>query len=275
MAGDIALHLCDSGLISKEGGQTEVCSPDLPCVVLLHGYLESMLVWEEFVPLLYKDVRVITLDLPGHGISMVTGEVHTMEFLADVVADALRVSGVERATVVGHSMGGYVTLAFAERHADMLDGLVLLSSTPNCDDEAKKEKREREIALVKAGKKEALAKVAPEFGFAPQNLKWMSDHVADLTEIVHITEDEGVVAMLNGMKLRPDRNEMLRKLDKPQLMIHGKYDNYIPLEVAERVVASHPQAQVAWMERSGHNSFFEQPEDCAKAILDFVAARLS
>ena len=70
MAGDTALHVCDS----QKGER---------CLVLLHGYLESMLVWEEFVPLLYKHVRVVTLDLPGHGISEVKGEVHTMEYLAE------------------------------------------------------------------------------------------------------------------------------------------------------------------------------------------------
>ena len=112
MAGSTALHVCDS----QTGDR---------CVVLLHGYLESLLVWDDFVPYLYKEVRVVTLDLPGHGISMVTGETHTMEFLADTVAAGLRALGIERCTLVGHSMGGYVALAFAERHAEMLDGVVL------------------------------------------------------------------------------------------------------------------------------------------------------
>ena len=117
MAGPTALHVCDS-----EQGER--------CVVLLHGYLESLLVWDDFIPLLYKQVRVVTLDLPGHGISVVTGECHTMEFLADTVAEGLKALGIERCTLVGHSMGGYVALAFCERHPEMLDGLVLLSSTP-------------------------------------------------------------------------------------------------------------------------------------------------
>ena len=103
MAGTTALHVCDSQAGDK-------------CVVLLHGYLESSLVWEDFVPYLYKEVRVVTLDLPGHGISVVTGEVHTMDFLADTVADALTALGIGRCTLVGHSMGGYVALAFCERH---------------------------------------------------------------------------------------------------------------------------------------------------------------
>ena len=153
MAGRTALHVCDS----QQGER---------CVVLLHGYLESMFVWDDFVPLLYKRVRVVTLDLPGHGISEVRGECHSMEYLADVVRDALQALGIARCTLVGHSMGGYVALAFCERHPEMLDGLVLFSSTPNADTEEKRENRRREIALVRAGKKEQLARVAPGAGFA-------------------------------------------------------------------------------------------------------------
>lgn len=257
MAGETALHVCDS----EKGNR---------CVVLLHGYLESMLVWEDFVPHLYKEVRVVTLDLPGHGISEVNGQVHTMEFLADTVAGALHALGIARATVVGHSMGGYVALALCERHAGMLDGLVLLSSTPNADTEEKAAMRRREIALVCAGKKDALAHVAPEAGFAPQNRVRMQAYIEDLTEQVFVTEDDGIVALLNGMIARKDRNEMLRTSRVPQLFIFGCRDPYIPAEVAEKIVAAHPQAQVVWLPESGHMGFLEEPEATAAAILDFV-----
>ena len=209
MAGTTALHICDSQAGEK-------------CVVLLHGYLESSLVWEDFVPYLYKEVRVVTLDLPGHGISVVTGEVHTMDFLADTVADALTALGIGRCTLVGHSMGGYVALAFCERHPEMLDGLVLLSSTPNRDTPEKAENRRREIALVKAGKKEMLARVAPAAGFAEENRARMQDHIEDLTEQVFLTEDEGIVALLGGMIARKDQNAMLRSSKVPQLFILGR-----------------------------------------------------
>ena len=257
MANGTALHLCDS-----EKGER--------CVVLLHGYLESMLVWDDFVPLLYKQGRVITLVLPGHGISEVKGELHSMEFLADTVKGALDSLGIERCTLVGHSMGGYVALAFAERHPEQLEGLVLLSSTPNPDSETKREDRLREIALVKAGKKEALARIAPAAGFAVENRARMRDYIEELEEQVFLTEEEGIVALLNGMRERPDRNEMLRKLSKPQLFILGKQDGYIPLEVAETLVATHPQAEVCWLEHSGHMGFLEEPEATAEALLRFV-----
>lgn len=257
MAGDTALHLCDSQAENK-------------CVVLLHGYLESLLVWEDFIPYLYKKVRVITLDLPGHGISEVKGESHTMEYLADVVAQALKQLQIQKCTIVGHSMGGYVAAAFAERHPDMLDGLVMLSSTPNADTELKRENRRREIELVKAGRKEQLARVAPAAGFAEENRRRMADYISDLQEQVFLTEDEGVVALLNGMIERPDRNEVLHKLSVPQLFIFGKKDGYIPCEVAEELAASHPQAKVLWLEESGHMGFLEEPERCADALIEFV-----
>lgn len=257
MAGSTALHIADSGVGEK-------------CVVLLHGYLESMYVWDDFAPLLTPSVRVITVDIPGHGISEVKGEVHTMEMVADVLHEMLKSLEIERVTMVGHSMGGYVALAFCARYPEQLDGLVLLSSTPNPDTEAKRENRRREIALVRAGKKDALARVAPEAGFAEQNRRRLRSYIDDLTECVHITEDDGIVALLGGMMERADQNEMLRKSTVPQLFILGKKDGYIPVEVAEEIVANHPQAQVAWLEESGHMGFIEEPEACAEALLKFV-----
>ena len=260
MAGDTALHICDS----EKGDRT---------VVLLHGYLENMLVWEEFIPLIYKDVRVVVLDIPGHGISEVKGEVHTMDYLADVVAGALDALQIEKAYIVGHSMGGYVALSVCERHPNRVAGVVLLHSTPNADSEEKRKNREREISLVKSGKKELLAKSAPEAGFAVDNRRRCQPYIEDLVEMVHLTEDEGIVALLGGMIARKDQNEMLRNMPAPQLFILGRKDGYIVPEVAEAMVAAHPQAAVAWMENSGHMSFIEEPEACASALLDFVLSK--
>ena len=257
MAGDTALHIADSQVGER-------------CIVLLHGYLESMTVWEEFAYLLTPHARVITLDLPGHGISLVTGEVHTMEYLADTVADALDALGVERCTLVGHSMGGYVALAFAERHADKLAGLVLLHATPNSDTEEKAADRQREIDAIEAGRKELLVRKAAARRFAEQNRKRFADEIEDCIEIALLCEDEGIVAILRGMGERPDRNEMLSKLNAPQLFIFGRNDDYIPTERAEAVVARHPQAEVAWLEQSGHMGFIEEAQLCAETIINFA-----
>ncbi len=295
MAGSVALHIADSGCqptadnstveslshdaadgskhdLAAEGSTADSAQDvaEKRCVVLLHGYLESMYVWDDFVPLLTPKVRVITVDIPGHGISQVLGEKHSMEAMADILSDMLDALGIERCTMVGHSMGGYITLAFAARHADKLDGLVLLSSSPNPDTELKRENRRREIALVRAGKKDALARVAPETGFAEHNRRRLKSYIEDLVECVHITEDEGIVALLNGMIDRVDQNAMLKECGVRQLFIMGKHDAYIPLEAAEQIVANNPQAEVAWLEESGHMGFIEQPQACADALLEFV-----
>lgn len=257
MAGDSALHICDS----EEGDKV---------VVLLHGYLENMLVWENFVPLLYKSVRVVTLDIPGHGISEVKGEIHSMDYLADTLAAVLDKLGIERATIVGHSMGGYVALAFAERHPNRTEAVVLLHSTPYADSDEKRKNRQREISLIKSGKKELLAHTAPEAGFAADNRNRFRTEIEDLQQTIYLTEDAGIIALLNGMIERKAQSEMLHALGRPILFILGRKDGYITAEVAEKMVADHPEAEVVWLENSGHMGFIEEAKACAAALLDFV-----
>lgn len=259
MAGDTPMHVCDT-----ERGER--------CVVLLHGYLESMLVWDEFVPLLSDKLRVVTLDLPGHGISTIRGEVHTMEYLAECVANTMQALGIDRYSVVGHSMGGYVALAMCEAYPERLDAIVLLSSTTTPDSQEKCDRRRREIELIKAGKKNMLARLVPHAGFAPQNTKRLADYIADIGELILMTEDEGVIAILGGMIERKDHDQMLRDSSVPHMLIFGRYDYYIPNDVAEELAAKHPEAEIVWLEESGHMGFYEEPEKCADAILRMVLA---
>lgn len=196
-----------------------------------------------------------------------------MDFLADTVAAGLRRLGISRCTLVGHSMGGYVALAFLERHPEMLEGLVLLSSTPHADTPEKAENRRREIALVKAGKKDMLAHVAPAAGFAPQNRLRLQEAIEDLTEQVFLTEESGIVALLEGMIQRKDRNALLQQSPVPQLFLFGRHDGYIDSDTAEALAAAHPQAQVVWLENSGHMGFLEEPQATAQAILEFITSQ--
>ncbi len=257
IAGGAAIRIADT----LEGDRT---------VVLLHGYLENLNVWDEVMGLLRPFVRVIAPDLPGHGISEVRGPVHSMDFLADVVYEALLGAGVSKCTVVGHSMGGYVALALAARHPEILDGLILFSSTPNADTPARVLDREREIAIVEGGKKELLSRTLPGKGFAPQNRVRLADLIEDLAELVMLTEDEGIAALLRGMASRADMNDVLRRLPVPELFILGRHDEYITPEVADAMIAAHPQARVVWLENSGHNGHIEEPRASADAILEFM-----
>lgn len=258
MAGTTPMHVADS-----ERGQK--------CIVLLHGYLESMLVWDEFVDLLKGEYRVVTLDLPGHGVSLVDTEVHTMEYLAECVALTMEALGIDRYHVVGHSMGGYVALAMLDNNAQHLASITLLSSTTSADSVEKCDRRRREIELIKAGKKNTLARLVPHQGFAPENIKRLNDYIEDLRELILITEDEGVIAILGGMIERKSRGEQLRDSGIPHLFIFGRHDYYIPEDVAEEMIAADPNAEVMWLEHSGHMGFIEEPELCANAIKELAA----
>ena len=260
VAGGCALRISDSG---PKGDKT---------IVLLHGYLENLSVWDEFTDLLKSQVRVVALDLPGHGISQVQGPIHTMEFLADTVHAVLEELLIPKCTVIGHSMGGYVALAYAEKYPETLDGLVLFHSTPYPDSPEKKALREREVAAVAAGKKELLSRTAPAMGFAPQNQSRFREEIEGLSELVMLTEEEGIEALLRGMAERKDRSEVLRNLRVPVLFIFGRGDQYIVAETAERMIREFPAAQVAWLEHSGHMGFVEEPEEAARILLEFVSA---
>ena len=257
MAGTTPMHVADS-----ERGQK--------CIVLLHGYLESMLVWDEFISLLKDEMRVVVLDLPGHGVSMINGETHTMEYLADCVGLTMEALGVEKYSIVGHSMGGYVALAMLDKYAKNLESITLLSSTTSADSQEKCDRRRREIELIKAGKKNTLARLVPHQGFAPENVKRLNDYIEDLRELILITEDEGVIAILGGMIERKSRGEQLRDSAIPHLFIFGRHDFYIPEEVAEEMIAADAGAKVLWLEHSGHMGFIEEPELCAEAIKELA-----
>ena len=132
IAADTATRISDTGV--REG-------EDKPVIVLLHGYLEAIEVWDSFTDLLKKHLRVVAVDLPGHGISQVRGEVHTMEFLADVVHEAVRGLGIDKYVVCGHSMGGYAALEILRKYPDELNGIILFHSVAFADSDEKRENR--------------------------------------------------------------------------------------------------------------------------------------
>lgn len=239
-------------------------------ILLVHGYMESLDVWDELFDLLQKDYRVVAYDLPGHGISEIKSETHTMEFLADCGVEILKKLGIENCNIIGHSMGGYVALAFAKKYPEMCQSITLLHSSPFADTEERKKSRQKEIEFIKMGKKEMFARINPGKSFAPQNRKAQFEAIEFMCEQSLITEDEGAVALLNGAMLREPMNDMLHELKAKQLFIFGKFDEFIPNEYAEEIIKQHPQANVVWMQESGHMSFIEQTDEFVKVVKEFI-----
>ena len=195
---------------------------------------------------------------------------HTMEFVADVLRGVLDLKQISRCFVAGHSMGGYVAEAFAAKYPERLQGLILFHSSPYADNDSKKEDRRREIEMIRHDKKELIAQLFAPKGFAPHNRDRLKSRIEQLQELISLTDDDGIIALLNGMSERKDMNDMMRQLKVPQLFIFGKYDEFIPMERAETLIQAHPQAEIAWLENSGHMGFLEEPDASAEIIRSFI-----
>ncbi len=253
---------------------TDVIYSDLgkgPCIVLLHGYLESGAIWESFTESFPGAYRFIVPDLPGHGGSGTWGRVHSMDELADAVAAILEAEEIPEVFLAGHSMGGYVTMAFAALYPEKLSAYALVHSTPFADTEEKRANRDREISLILCGKKRQIVLVNIPKAFAMDNLETMSSQVELARDIALASPDDGTIALLNGMKERPDRTRVLQDPKLPLLIIGGMKDNYIPVEVFEKLVSLAPHARVLRLEESGHMGFMEEPRHIYQAFLDLMS----
>lgn len=240
-----------------------------PAVLLLHGYLESLKIWEHFVPLLSDQYFVVAMDIPGHGKSGIFSIVHRMDDLAEAAFHVLQNIGVTRAHVIGHSMGGYVALAFRESHYSVMRSCVLFHSTCLSDTPEKRMNRTREIELVREGKKDLIVKVNIPRAFADDNLEDLSGKVKWAQEIAMENADEGIISLLNGMKERPDRSALLKDDIIPYLLIAGKKDNYIPFEAARCIPNLGSNISFSVLENSGHMGFVEEPDRSAQILKEF------
>lgn len=236
------------------------------CLVLLHGYLESSKIWDSFADRIPRGYRVILPDLPGHGQSGTWGSMHSMEDLAGAIEAIMAAEGIGKIFLAGHSMGGYVVMAFAELFPEKLLGYSLIHSTCYADTEEKKLNRDREISLVLCGKKRQIVLVNIPKAFSVDNVDLIPDEVEKARNIALKNSDQGIIALLNGMKARPDRTAVLKDPDLPLLLIGGMKDNYIPAEVFEELAALAPHAEVLRLEESGHMGFIEEPEKVVKTM---------
>jgi pimeloyl-ACP methyl ester carboxylesterase len=239
-------------------------------IVLLHGYLESGEVWNGFAEKLSSTFRVINIDLPGCGLSDVYGEIHTMEFMAEAVRGLIDNLGIKRVFLIGHSLGGYTALAFLELFPELLSGYCLFHSQPFADSPAALEKRRREIQIVKMGKKNLMYPENVVRMFATSNLEKFSRAFQRSKDIASRIPGEGIIAVLNGMMIRPSRLLLMEEGRVPCLWILGSMDNYIPCEVIQTQVNLPPDAKVVVLNNSGHMGFVEEEELSVRIVRDFV-----
>jgi pimeloyl-ACP methyl ester carboxylesterase len=239
-------------------------------VILVHGYLETSEVWESFGERLSKEFRVIAIDLPGHGRSEFFSDIQTMELMAGVVKDVIDSAGLRKAVVAGHSMGGYVTLAFLEHYPEYLSGYCLFHSHPLPDIETAIEKRKREIAAVLEGKKEQIYPDNIEKMFAGVNLERLSHNVNRSKKIASAIPGNAIIAVLKGMMSRPSRVRAMEESQVPCLWILGRQDNYIPFDAIQKRVSLPGNATTVILDSSGHMGFVEEEDRVVEVVTEFL-----
>lgn len=238
-------------------------------IVLLHGFTESTKMWKRFSEKLSIKYRVVCIDLPGHGKSDIIDGCHDMDLQADVVYAVLKKLKIKKCLMIGHSMGGYVTLAFAGKYEGMLKGFGLFHSHCFADSPEEQENRNRTIHVVQEDKFNFISQFIPQL--FPLEVHEKFDRV--ITKLVKQASKmtkEGIIASLEGMKVRPDRVELLLTTDLPVLFILGMKDPKAPISKLWEMITMPSHSEALILRNCGHMGYIEAPEETLAAINGFA-----
>lgn len=236
-------------------------------IVLLHGFLENHTMWSKLELELSKTNRVICIDLLGHGETGCLGYCHTMDMMAETVYAVLKHLKIERSIFIGHSMGGYVALAFAEKYPQHVLGMCLANSTAQADNFERKLNRDRAIKAVKQNYK-LFVSMAVSNLFAKTNQDRFKSEIEKVKQEALKTPVKGIIAALEGMKIRPDRTSVMKNRSFSKLLIIGTED---PIMTRTSLIKEAHESETNFVEISGgHMSYIENEIFFLQYIVRFI-----
>lgn len=236
-------------------------------VVLLHGFLENVNMWNKIIPHISRKNRVICIDLLGHGKTGSLGGVHSMEDMAEGVITILKHLRIRRIVLIGHSMGGYVSLAFAQIYPKMIKGLCLMNSTTISDSLEKRRNRDRAILAVKENYKMFIRIAIPNL-FAASNRSYFTTEINRIIDEALKIEPRGIIAALEGMKSREDRTALFKNGSYKKLVLLGNKDPILNYGTLRRQLRSSDASIVELS--GGHMSHIESIKEFTYNILHFI-----
>lgn len=244
-----------------------------PAVLLLHGFPFNRSLWSEQVEALSKDYRVITPDLRGFGETGARGdEPATMQELAEDVAALMDELDIERFTLGGLSMGGYVAFAFYRRFPLRVRSLILADTHPQSDTEEARQARERQATeALQKGMQVIVDQMLPKL-LTPETISGRKDVTERLRAMMSGTDPRGAAAALRGMAERPDQTYLLPRILAPTLVVVGREDQITTLKDAEVMHREIRGSRLEIIESAGHVSNLERPAEFNRALLDFLDA---
>lgn len=239
-------------------------------IVFLHGFCESKEVWADFAKPLQQKFRTVALDLPGFGDNTALTPDYSMEGIADYVKTKLEELNVKKCILVGHSMGGYVSMAFAEQYGSMLSGLCLFHSSALPDTNEKKDNRNKTIEFVEKHGVEKFMQTFVEPLFYAENRDRLKKEIALMKKIGANTPKESVTDGLAAMRDRKDRTDVLAAARFPVLFIFGKEDGAVPLDKALEQCHLPDNSMVYFLGKTGHMGMLERSYETRKALEKFA-----
>ncbi len=238
-------------------------------IVFLHGYCESKDVWQAFEASISKKNRVICIDLPGYGDSKPLANL-TMESMAVAVFEVISSLKLEKLLLVGHSMGGYVALAFAEKHSESVIGLCLFHSSAYADSDEKKAQRDKTIKYLHDNGVESFIRPFVPPLFYVGNREKCKIAIQNLTDIGLKVSLEVIVNSAMAMRDRPDRTKVLKKAKYPVLFIVGKNDSAVKPEDSMAQSQLPTNSYVQMLGDTGHQGLFERESETLNMIKGFA-----
>ncbi len=243
-------------------------------ILFLHGYLETLNVWDEFISLLSKisgySFRFISIDLPGHGLSGTHPFSNTMDFCSDVVLGVLNKCCVDRCYIVGHSLGGYIGLKSLQKYPDRFISLSLFNSHPFPDLPEVYKDRDKEIFFITDGKLITLSNLVISNMFFKDNLRRMDDNIQSLLSNCETHDPKGIAASVRGIMNREDMSDFLIHYPNKIQAIQGDNDHYFSLNRINDFISSFPTVSTSVIHNTGHDSYLEEPLKVADSLLDFL-----
>lgn len=240
-------------------------------VVLLHGFCERKEIWNHFIPALAKEAKVIAFDLPGFGKNKALDADISIDYVAELVEIFLKSIEVRQAIIVGHSLGGYVTLALADQFPQLFSGLCLFHSTAKADSEDKKATRDKTASFLSENGVEAFARNFAVSLFSPHKHQKLASQIAEYKQMLAQTPVETAVAYTKAMRNRPERMNVLKEAEYPCLFIAGKDDQAVPYtDLVEQSKLPKADSKLISLEHCAHMGMYEQEAQSKEAILDFI-----
>ncbi|HEY4336540.1 MAG TPA: alpha/beta hydrolase [Puia sp.] len=239
-------------------------------VLLLHGFAEDGQIWDELVPRLRRDCRLLIPDLPGSGRSALLPGEPSIDALADTIKMFVDQLSLDACVLIGHSMGGYISLAFAEKYPQQLKAFGFFHSTAYADSEEKRAARRKGIDFIRQhGAAPFIRQSTPNL-FAAGTLEQRPSLVEDTIQRYSGFSAESLVYYYEAMIRRPDRVHVLQEFAGPVLFLMGAADLVVPYEQALKQCHEPAISVIHTLDHSGHMGMLEEPERAGDGIESFL-----